>query len=76
MREEGGCFFEDIVDNIINQVKLKNNIVIDIPTEIRWLSFECVGFDQYLEEAISEYYSDKDPQKGYIPVPRKKNVLV
>lgn len=71
---KGHGFYVDIIDNIINQVKLKNNIVIDVPTEIRWLSLECVGFEQYLEEAITEYYYDKEPQKGYIPVPRKKKV--
>ena len=71
----GDGFYEKIVDNIINQVKLKNNLVIDVPTEIRWRSFECVGFEQYLNEAISEYYSDKEPQKGHIPVPRKKKAF-
>ena len=66
------CFYSNFLQNFINQVKLKNNIVIDVPTEVRWWQFECVGFEQCLNEAISEYYSDKEPQKGHIPVPRKK----
>ena len=72
MRYYGYTFYEDIVDNIANQVKLKNNIIIDIPKEFKWESFECANFKHYLNEAISEYYFEREPQKGYLPIPRKK----
>lgn len=72
MRYYGCTFYEDIVLNIVNQVKLKNNIIIDTPKEFLWKSFECANFKQYINEAIAEYYFEKEPQKGHIPVPRRK----
>lgn len=64
-------FYDDIVGYCVCQIYQRNNIGTDESRKTTWSLFECACIKQYIEEALSEYYYGKQPQKGYIPVPRK-----
>ena len=65
-----------VVRNCVNKLYVKNNLIYDSdPNELNnyhWSYVDFTSVEHYIDEAVSEYYLTKEPQKGYIPVPRKK----